>query len=1065
VSDVERNDEAAAAGEEAAAVADTMTSGEHPKLSASETSGPIVVESERYQMLELLGRGGMGEVHKAFDPRLGRHLALKVMRQANPDQAARLVSEARAQARVDHPNVCKVYGVGELGNGLPFIALQFIEGKMLSAVAKQMTREERIAVIRDVAEALHAAHRQGLVHRDVKPSNILVEKRESGWHPYVTDFGIAREIDAPGLTKTGVVTGTPLYMAPEQARGQTSQIDRRTDVYGLGATLYELLCGRRPFESDSTLVVMWKLLNEEVTPLRAIDPTIPVDLETIVMKCLEKEPSRRYDSARALADDLEAWADGEPIHARRSSLGYRLIKRARKHKALVSTAVVIAVAAVAGGAYVLHARAAAAEQARLANAFGQEVERNDAVARYAALLPLHDTRKERQTIEARMKDLETRIAALGGVAEGPGRYALGRGYLVLERPDEARRELERAWRAGYRTPEVSYALGLALGQLYQRALAELPPADDHATEALRRADLARALREPALAYLKNAVGLQSEAPEYVEGLIALHERRWQQALDKARAAQVRVPWMYEAHTLEGDIRLMLAKEKWVDGGPDDALAELDRAGQAYETAAGIARSSAAALHGDCVRWVMAAEILSEHERPPITAVDGAIAACSRAAQALPGDGEIYADEVDAWRRAAKYQQNHNGDPRPAWLKAEELGKAGKALAPNNVRLLVAAGYVDRDRGSWEQDNGKDPRAELDRAIAAGRAALERDPNAHEAYHLMSDAWLVRGDWEAAHGLDPRGSYETTSEMGQRAWSLSPQGFKVINTIGLGYLSRGMWEANNGLDPRPALQQAMVTIEKVVRANPNVDYGYNNLCVTGQTLAEYELKRGLDPTATLERAMPACAKAVALDPEGATTHQSLGCVQLDVATWQRAQHVDPSAELERVRVSMARSLALDHSFELAYFTLGEAELLAARWAVDRGGWSAASFEAARAAYEKSIALNPSEADAMRGLASLHRLRAEWSAAHHRGVDGDVRAGLARAESALAINARHATAALEAGALHLVAARAAGGDKRRAEAAAAHDRLYAALGYDANLERDARPLFDEATRLMK
>ncbi|HEX9104684.1 MAG TPA: protein kinase, partial [Polyangia bacterium] len=815
---------------------------EHPKLSA-DASGPIVVESERYQMLELLGRGGMGEVHKAWDPRLGRHLALKVMRDANPEQAARLVSEARAQARVDHPNVCKVYGVGELANGLPFIALQFIEGKMLSAVAKQMTREERIAVIRDVADALHAAHRQGLVHRDVKPSNILVEKRETGWHPYVTDFGIAREIDAPGMTKTGVVTGTPLYMAPEQARGQTSQIDRRTDVYGLGATLYELLCGRRPFESDSTLVVMWKLLNEDVTPLRAIDPSIPVDLETIVMKCLEKEPARRYDSARALAEDLKAWADGEPILARRTSLGYRLVKRARKHKALVSGAVVLVVAAVAGGAYALHARTVAAEQARLANAFGQEVERNDAVARYAALLPLHDTRKERQTIEARMQELEARIAALGGVAEGPGRYALGRGYLVLERPAEARRELERAWKAGYRTPEVSYALGLALGQLYRRALAEVPPADDKATEALRRADLARELREPALAYLKGAVGLQSEAPEYVEGLIALHERRWEQALDKARAAEVRVPWMYEAHTLEGDIRLTRAQERWIAGGPDDALAELDRAGKAYQTAAGIARSSAAALHGDCVRWVMAAEILSEHDRSPVAAVDGAMAACARAAEALPGDGEIWADEVDAWRRLARYQHSHAGDPAPSWQTAEELGRKGKALAPNNVRLIVASGYVARDRASWQQDNGKDPRAEVDRAIAAGRAALELDANAHEAYHLMSDAWLVRGDWEAAHGLDPRGSYETTSEMGQRAWSLSPQGFKVLNTIGLGYLSRGMWEANNGLDPRPALQQAMVTIEKVVRANPNVDYGYNNLCVTGQTLGEYEIKRG------------------------------------------------------------------------------------------------------------------------------------------------------------------------------------------------------------------------------
>ena len=1041
-----------------------MTSGEHPKLSADMPSGPIVIDSDRYQLLELLGRGGMGEVHKAYDPRLGRHLALKVMREATPEQAVRLVSEARAQARVDHPNVCKVYGVGELANKLPFIALQFIEGKTLSAVAKQMTREERIAVIRDVADALHAAHRQGLVHRDVKPSNILVEKRETGWHPYVTDFGIAREIDAPGMTKTGVVSGTPLYMAPEQARGHTSQIDRRTDVYGLGATLYELLCGRRPFESDQTLVVMWKLLNEEVVPLRAIDPSIPVDLETIVMKCLEKEPSRRYDSARALAEDLKAWSDGEPIHARRTSVGYRLVKRARKHKALVSAAVVLVVAGIVGGSWALHARTVAAEQARLAHAFGQEVERNDAVARYAALLPLHDTRKERATIEARMKELESRIAALGGAAEGPGRYALGRGYLVLERPAEARRELERAWKAGYRAPEVSYSLGLALGQLYQRALSEMPPADDQQTEAVRRADLARDLREPALGYLKGAVGLQSEAPEYVEGLIALHERQWDRALEKARAAQVRVPWMYEAHTLEGDIRLTLAKERWAEGGPDEALAELDRAGQAYETAAGIARSSASALHGDCLRFVMAAEIETEHDRSPAAAVDGAMAACARAAQALPGDGEIWADEIDAQRRLAKYLLNHNGNPESSWRQAEALAKQGTALAPNNVRLIVSSGYVHRDRASWEQDLGKDPRAEVEHAIAAGRAALALDANANEAYHLMSDAWLVRGDWESTHGIDARSSYEMTSEMGLRAWSLSPQGFKVINTVGLGYLSRGMWEANNGLDPRPALQQAVVTIEKVVRANPNVDYGYNNLCVTFQTLGEYEIKRGIDPTATLARALAPCQKAIAIDSEGASTQQSLGAVQVDIAIWQRGKGIDPGPQLEKARATLRRAIELDHGFELAYFSLGEGELAAARWAIDRGTSPAAPFAAASAAYGKSIAINPSEADAMRGLAELSRLRAEWNAAHHRAVDADVRAGLEQATRALAINGRHATAALQAGALHLVAARAASGERRRAEAAAAHERLYAALGFDGNLEREARPLLDEATKLM-
>src|SRR5205823_4522451 len=217
---------------------------------------------------------------------------------------------------------------------------------------------------------------------------------------------------------------------------------------------------------------------------------------TITMKCLEKDPARRYDSARALADDLKAWVDGEPIQARRSSLGYRLAKRARKHLALVSTAAVVLVAVLVLIGYAVHAKRAAGAQAQLAHAFGQEVERNDAIARYAALLPLHDTRRERAMIAARMAALESRIAALGGVAEGPGRYALGRGYLVLERPAEARRELERAWQSGYRTPEVSYALGLAFGQLYQRALAEVAPGEERELSAARRQELARTLRDP-----------------------------------------------------------------------------------------------------------------------------------------------------------------------------------------------------------------------------------------------------------------------------------------------------------------------------------------------------------------------------------------------------------------------------------------------------------------------------------------------------------------------------------------------------------------------------------------
>jgi predicted Ser/Thr protein kinase len=1040
-------------------VADTMSSGEHPVAKVPPT---LPIDSERYQLLELLGRGGMGEVHKAFDPRLGRHVALKIMREASPQQAARLVTEARAQARVEHANVCKVYGVGELG-ALPFIALQYIEGKTLQELAPGMTREERIRVMRDVADALHAAHRQGLVHRDVKPANILVERTDAGWHPYVTDFGVAREIDAPSVTKTGVATGTPLFMAPEQAKGQTSRIDRRTDVYGLGATLYYLLSGRHPFEGDTAVDVIFKLTNEDAVPLRMIDPSIPVDLETVTMKCLDKDPTRRYDSARALADDLKAWIDGEPIQARRSSLGYRLAKRARKHLALVSTAAVVLLAALVLIGYAIHAKRVAGEQAQLAHAFGQEVERNDAIAHYAALLPLHDTRRERAMIATRMAALETRIAALGGVAEGPGRYALGRGYLVLERPAEARRELERAWQAGYRTPEVSYALGLALGQLYQRALASLAPGEDREASTARRDEIAKSLRDPALAYLKAAGSLDIAAPAYVEGLIALHERRWEQALDKARAAQTQVPWMYEAFTLEGDIRLTRANERWSEGGPDEALAELDRAGRAYRAAAELARSSEEALAGDCHRFVVAAEILGESDRSPAAAVEGAVQACGRALQAVPGDGALYADLIDVYRRYGRFLHQHNGDPTGPWIDAARVGAQAEAASPEDLRLLIALGNLEKDRASHDLDNGGDPRPRLARAIAAAHSVLARDSKATEAFHLESDAQLVQGDWEASHGLDPRAAYDRAAAVGEKAWALSPHGFKTLNAIGLGWLSKGMWEMGSGIDPTPDLARSAAIYQRVVKANPNVDYGYNNLCVTWQTQAEYQIKRGIDPTATLDKALVDCKRSLAVDPDGAATQHSMGCTHLDVAVWQRERGVDPTAELELARASFGTSVKLDQRFELAHLSLGQTELVGARWAVDHGLPATARLDAAKAALERALAINAQNADTLARLAELHRVRADSLVAAHRPVAAEVRAGLERTRQALVVNPRHALAPLQAGALHLLAARAADGPARRDAAAQARASLEQALHADGNLDREVRPMLDEATKL--
>ncbi|APR76313.1 Hypothetical protein A7982_01660 [Minicystis rosea] len=310
----------------------------------------------RYELGPVVGKGGMGVVYKARDKVLGRTVALKILRDDDERSGDRFFREALAQAKVEHENVCRVFEVGTLG-GKPFIAMQYIEGETLQRAAAAMTLEAKALVLMQVAEALHAAHRVGLIHRDVKPSNVLVETDELGRaKPYIVDFGIARQTSDEGLTLTGQVIGTPQYMAPEQAKGRAHEIDRRTDVYGLGATLYELLVGAPPFVGTEPAELILKILTEEPIPPRQRDPKIPVDLETITLSCLAKEPYRRYESARALAEDLQRWLDGQPILARTTGRMERLRMWARRHVA-VSVASAISILAVGSVAAFMHVKA------------------------------------------------------------------------------------------------------------------------------------------------------------------------------------------------------------------------------------------------------------------------------------------------------------------------------------------------------------------------------------------------------------------------------------------------------------------------------------------------------------------------------------------------------------------------------------------------------------------------------------------------------------------------------------------------------------------------------------
>jgi eukaryotic-like serine/threonine-protein kinase len=928
---------------------------------ARPADGPPVARWDRYELQELLGKGGMGSVYKARDRRLGRTVAIKFIQGANPNLTMRFLQEARAQARVDHPGVCRVYEADEV-DGRAYIALQYIDGEPLHRAGARMSLDQKVAAVRDVAAAVHAAHKLGIVHRDLKPANVLVERRDDGrWVPIVMDFGLAREATVDiGITESGVPLGTPAYMSPEQARGDLPAIDRRSDVYGLGATLYELLTGQIPFPTSSMVEALSRAIHDDPPPPRTHVPSLPVDLETITLKCLAKDPTQRYPSALALADDLGRYLDGEPILGRRVPWWQRLRRHARRHRALVTVGAASLVAIGAVAALGIRERVLAADRARLAEQLGREATAIEGELSEAYLHPLHDTRSDRARVHERMRAIAATRHDLGDFGDALIHEALGRGHLALHEWREAADELARAADGGLRTPESHAARGRAFGELYRRAQEDLRsrPGGNDAWLAERQQDLARQYLTPALDELRQSRE-SGDAAALLEARIALYGGDFAAAEHTARGVAERVAGSSEALELAADAAYRAAVRDFDHGDYDAARQGIEGAAALYASAIDIARSDASLYQAAAEAWLQLAEIDFRQKRSPAESLDRALDALDHGA--LRADPEATSAYTTKSYVLLRRQQTSplagQGDQRPLLEQIAQAATRAVELDPRDARAWIALGNAHIYRGRYELAHDEQSAVWLNDALDELGKALAITPNDLQANNDLGIARRWLGTSLDKSGQDPMPEYRAALRSYERAAEIDPRYLPACtNQVDL-YVSIADYDNETGRDPRTAVDGAQRIGARCLAIDPNFYRLHDNLAQAQLALADYLVETDGDPTAALTRARGAIDRAEAAqhDQRAAWYHRLIAANT--EARFQLRRGADPASAIATGRTALTEARRLTPNTAYLYVEAARLDLAEGRWAMHAGRASLPALEKARDEAEKAVALDP------------------------------------------------------------------------------------------------------------
>jgi serine/threonine-protein kinase len=861
----------------------------------------------RYEILGRLGEGATAVVYRALDRELHRYVALKVQRQlvASDDVACqRFRREAQAAAGVPHPNVVMVHDAGE-DKGRLYLVMELVDGRPLSELHKErrLILKELLRILEKAARGVSAAHEKGIVHRDLKPSNILVS--ESG-EAKVADFGLAHLLDSTArLTKTGSSLGTPLYMSPEQVEGRAKDISPRTDVYSLGAILYEIVTGHVPHEGETMMEIYGRIVHDDPKSMTSWNPATPQDLQTVALKALEKDPQRRYASAKDFADDLARYLAGEPVLARPQSRSYRLYRAVRKSRVARAAALLLGIALLASAAVGVAVRDKAGR-------LEAEKEKSLTLLRKQARISLDAVLRLRragdnESMRQFVPDLEAayKLALEGAPDVAEVEYLMGRMHRALMDEEKALGFQERALKKDPSYAPALYERAVLLANRYGSAMTKavadarrLPPGT--VTVQMARStplpdplDVESgsqeliAIRDMILKDRTAIEGILSHEPDRgrpravseanvltVKGILELCRLNFPEAQRLLQEAVGKDPMLEEAWGALGESMYRQANIR------SRQSKDIDEVLRAYAEADRIYEKAISFDKGYAPHWV---------------------------------------GRADNRRHRGTYLMGRGQNGEPDLRGADKELIRALELTPDREETLYLRASVRQMLGVVRMDHSESPQKDLEAAEQDVRLILSRWSDKPTAWTLKATLHVQRARWRTREGADPLPEFEAAEKASQRAFELDPQSPTAVQDLAQTRLNRAIWRSGHGMDPLPDFAAAEKDFNEVLRFLRHTVPPWEGRAQLEYYRGLYRLSREADPLEDFTAAEKDYGEVLKVNPANARGAASRGKVLVKLAGLYEKKG-ETSKVIETLRAAaedMARGIELNKGLEVEF----------------------------------------------------------------------------------------------------------------------------------------------------